>query len=384
MPIYLDNAATSYPKPESVYRSVDHSLRHLGGSPGRGSYGMALDAGRCLLEIRDTVADLIGARDSSRIAFTSGATEALNLAFFGYLKAGDRVVTSTMEHNAVMRPLHVLQSRGVSVVQVAPGPDGCLHPAEIQKAVMADFASTRMVILSHASNVTGSIQPVEALGPWCRSLGILLVVDAAQTAGFLPIDVETMVIDMLAVPGHKHLMGPPGCGFLYVREGIQLTPLIYGGSGGDSGSPHPPEVMPDRLESGTLNLPALAGLKAGIDFIQQQGPANIRRHKTDLLSYLRDGLRYVPGMSLYGPSDGSQLAGVLSFNLHGHDPADIAFWLDTEHAICVRAGLHCAPDAHRTIGTFPRGTVRVSPGFFSGASDMDALLHALAALPPSR
>jgi cysteine desulfurase family protein len=383
MTIYLDNAATSFPKPESVYRAADHALRNLGGSPGRGSHRMALDAGRQLLDTRESVAEVFGIRNSARVVFTANATEAINLALFGLLNPGDRVVTSTMEHNAVVRPLHALQARGVQVVKVPPGPDGRLHPANVREAVMDDLQATRMVVLTHASNVSGSIQPVEDLGPWCRNQGVLLLVDAAQTAGYLPIDVESMGIDLLAAPGHKHLMGPPGCGLLYVREGLQPAPLIYGGSGADSSSPLAPEHLPERLESGTANLPALAGLHAGITFLRETGLHNVRRHKTELLAHLLDGLRSLPGIRLYGPSDPAMLAGVLSFNLAGRDPAEIAYWLDTEHAICVRAGLHCAPDAHRSLGTFPRGTLRVSPGYFSRHEDLQVLLHTLSALTKS-
>lgn len=377
MPIYLDNAATSFPKPETVYRAADYALRHLGGSPGRGGHRMTLDAGRQLLEVREAVAGLFGIRDSARLVFTANATEALNLALFGLLKPGDRVVTSSMEHNAVTRPLHALQERGVSVVKVPCDADGRLHPASLRKAVMADRKATRMVALAHASNVTGGIQPIEELGPWCRSLGIPLLVDAAQTAGLLPIDVEEMAIDLLAVPGHKHLMGPPGCGMLYVREGLQLTPLIFGGSGADSASPRPPDKLPERLESGTANLPALAGLLAGVQYLLETGMETVRRHKTALLAHLVDALRNLPGIRFYGPARADLLAGALSFTLQDRDPAQVAWQLDAEHAICVRAGLHCAPDAHRTLGTFPRGTVRVSPGCFSTLEDIAALVRAL-------
>lgn len=380
MTIYLDNAATSFPKPEAVYQATDQALRNLGGSPGRGSHRMALDAGRQLLDSRESVADFFGIRDSSRVVFTANATEAINQALFGLLKPGDRVVTSTMEHNAVIRPLYALQSKGVQVVKVPPGPDGCLQPASVRDAILADLQATRMLVLTHASNVTGSIQPIEDLGPWCRKHGILLLVDAAQTAGFLPIDVEQMAIDLLAAPGHKHLMGPPGCGILYVRNGLQPIPLFYGGSGADSASALPPEQLPERLESGTANLPALAGLQAGIAFIRETGMHNIRRHKTELLAHLMDGLRSLPDIHLYGPSDPTMLAGVLSFNVSAHDPADMAYWLDSEHAICIRAGLHCAPDAHHTLGTFPRGTLRVSPGYFSRHEDIQILLNAIRTL----
>jgi cysteine desulfurase / selenocysteine lyase len=374
MSIYLDNAATSHPKPEAVYRAVADTLRLVGGSPGRGGHRLAVDASRLLFETRETLAHFFGIADSARIVFTANATQALNMALFGLLVPGDRVVTSSMEHNSVLRPLHALQTQGVEVVKVAADRQGVVDPAAIRAACTE---KTRLLVLSHCSNVCGSVQAVEELGPWCRRQGILFLVDGAQSAGLLPLQAEAMDIDLLAVPGHKGLLGPQGTGFLYVREGLQLKPLFYGGTGGHSQSLGQSEEMPERLECGTHNLPGLAGLKAGVEFLRQTGLAAVRAHERALLERLMEGLRAIPGVQLYGPEDHRSRGGALSFNLHGRDPAEIGFLLDSEFAICCRIGLHCAPDAHRSLGTFPGGTVRVSPGYFNTAEEIDTLLAAL-------
>jgi cysteine desulfurase/selenocysteine lyase len=382
MALYLDNAATSFPKPDAVYRAVDEAMRLIGANPGRGGHRMAMEASRLVFEARETLAAFFGVSDSSRIVFTPSATEALNQGLFGLLRPGDRVVTSTMEHNAVTRPLRALEQRGVRVTKVAADSRGFVDPEDIRRAA----AGARMVVLCHCSNVTGTLQPVEEIGPWCRKEGILLLVDAAQSAGLFSFNVETMGIDLLAVPGHKGLLGPSGTGVLYLREGLQPEPLIYGGTGGNSQSDLPPEDLPERLECGTLNLPGLAGLKAGVEFLQGEGIANVRAREQELMACLISGLREIPGVRLYGPLEPRAHGGVLSFNVEGRDPAEIGFLLDRDHEIYTRVGLHCAPDAHRTIGTFPRGTVRVSPGCFNTVGDIDRFLAAVSAIvshPPT-
>ena len=371
---YFDNAATTHPKPETVYRAVDRTLRETGASPGRGGYRPAMDAARLLFEAREAAAAFFGIADSSRLVFTASATEALNLALFGLIRPGDRIVTSTMEHNAVTRPLRALQDRGVEVIRVPADRQGFIHPAGIRDACRS---GTRLVVLSHCSNVTGTRQAIEDIGPWCRRNGILLLVDAAQSAGLFDIDVETMGIDLLAAPGHKGLLGPPGTGLLYLREGLLPQPLILGGTGGNSASDLPPEELPERLESGTVNLPGLAGLKAGIDFLLDRGLASVRAHEMELMRHLIDGLQKIPGILLYGPQEAARQGSALSINLKGRDPSTVAFTLDREHQVCVRAGLHCAPDAHRTIDTFPQGTLRLSPGIFHSGRDIDYLLDAV-------
>lgn len=377
MSIYLDNAATSFPKPEAVYRAVDQAQRELGANPGRGGHRLALDGARLVFETREALAEFFDINDSSRIAFTNNATSAINQALFGLLQPGDRVVTSSMEHNSVTRPLRVLQERGVQVVKVAADSFGRIDPAELRKACSAP---TRLVVLSHCSNVTGTLQPLEQIGPWCRKQGILLLVDAAQSAGIFPLQVEALGIDLLAVPGHKGLLGPLGTGMLYVRPGLQLTPLMYGGTGGNSASDLPIDEMPDRLECGTLNATGLAGLKAGVEYLQAQGINQLRALEVALMKQLIEGLRQIAGVDLYGPLDPSHHGAVLSFNLQGVDPAELGYRLDHDFDILVRVGLHCSPDAHRSIGTFPRGTVRVSPGHFNTSADISQLLAAVAAL----
>jgi cysteine desulfurase family protein len=376
MAIYLDNAATSFPKPEAVYRRIDEAFRQFGGNPGRGGHQLSLDASRIVFTAREVVANFFGIADSSRIAFTSNATEAINLALFGFLHPGDRVVTTNMEHNAVARPLRALQERGVEVVKVAADRHGFVSAEDFCQACAA--APTALAVLGHISNVTGTIQDLMAIGPWCRNHGVTLLVDAAQSAGLLPIDVEALGIDLLAAPGHKGLFGPVGSGFLYVRAGLELVPLLYGGTGANSHSDWMPEVMPERLESGTPNTPGLAGLTAGIAWLEEVGLTAIREHEIKCMSRLLAGLAALPGLELYGPGDAAQCGGVLSFNIKGLDPSTVAFRLDQEFSICVRAGLHCAPEAHRAIGTYPSGTVRVSPGMMNSSEEIEAFISAIA------
>ncbi|PKN13441.1 MAG: cysteine desulfurase [Deltaproteobacteria bacterium HGW-Deltaproteobacteria-4] len=378
MAIYLDNAATSFPKPEAVYCRIDEALRQAGGNPGRGGHQLSLDASRIVFTAREAVANFFGISDSSRIAFTSNATEAINLALFGFLQPGDRVVTTNMEHNAVARPLRALQERGVEVVKVAADRYGFVSAEDFCRACAV--APTALAVLGHISNVTGTIQDLVTIGPWCRNHGVTLLVDAAQSAGLLPIDVETLGIDLLAAPGHKGLYGPVGSGFLYVRPGLELVPLLYGGTGANSHSDLMPEVMPERLESGTPNTPGLAGLTAGIAWLEEVGLAAIREHEIKCMSRLLAGLAALPDLVLYGPGDAAQCGGVLSFNIKGLDPSTVAFRLDQEFSICVRAGLHCAPDAHRAIGTYPVGTVRVSPGMMNSPEEIEEFIAAVATI----
>jgi cysteine desulfurase/selenocysteine lyase len=374
MPIYLDNAATSFPKPAGVIDAVAETLRMNAANPGRGGYQMSLQAGRLVLECRETIARFFGIGNASRIAFTANATEAINLGLFGALLPGDRVVTTSMEHNAVVRPLRALNDLGVIVDRVRADARGVVDPAAIRQACVT---GTRMLVMTHCSNVTGTLQAIEELGPWCRSHGILFMVDAAQSAGIFPIDVEAMAIDLLAVPGHKSLFGPTGTGFLYVREGLDLRPLLYGGTGNFSQSATQPAEMPERLESGTLNTVGLAGLKAGVEFIESVGLDRVRAHEKQLLSRLIDGLSGVDGVVLYGPLGCETHGGALSFNIKNIDPALLGFRLDREYGICCRVGLHCAPEAHGTIGTLPEGTIRLSPGYFNTLDEIDLTLSAI-------
>lgn len=373
--IYLDNAATSHPKPESVYRAVERALRQ-GASPGRGSYQQALVAERLVFDTREAIAGLFNASDSERIIFTANATTAINQALFGLLKAGDRVVTTSLEHNAVTRPLRALQDRGVEVVKAAADPLSGIVSQQTLKAVCLE-APTRLLLVNHCSNVFGSLQPVEGLGEWCHKQGILFMIDGSQSAGSVPIDFQDLQVDLFAAPGHKSLLGPQGTGFLYVDKKLALTPLIYGGTGANSHSNLPPEELPERLECGTFNLPGLAGLQAAAEFIDQTGIEMIRQHELKILDLLLAGLRQIDGVVLYGPTATEQRGAAVSFNIRNRDPAEIGFILDHEEKIAVRVGLHCAPDAHRTINTYPQGTVRVSPGFFTTEAELELFLNAV-------
>lgn len=374
MPIYLDNAATSFPKPETVYRAVEHAMRMIGAGPGRGGYRAAMEATRLVFEARETIAAFFGIADSSRIVFTHSATEALNLAVQGLLEPGDHVVTTTMEHNALARPLFLMEKRGVTVTRVECDRAGILSPAALAGAIRPE---TRLIALSHCSNVTGTIQPVGEIGRLARRHGVPLLADAAQSAGELAIDVAELGIDLLAAPGHKGLLGPQGTGFLYVAPGLDLRPLLVGGTGGYSTGAAQPEAMPERLESGTLNTPGIIGLKAGVEFIRDTGISVVRGVLESRVKQLVDGLMSMPEVIVHGPERLEDRGGLVSFSVEGKDPSEIGFRLDQEHEISVRVGLHCAPDAHRTIGTFPAGTVRVSPGFFTSEADVDTFLAAL-------
>lgn len=374
MTIYLDNSATSFPKPEAVYQAVNDTFRNLGANPGRGGHRMSLESARLTFEAREAVARFFDIDDASRIVFTSGATESINLALFGLLQSGDRVVTTSMEHNAVTRPLRALGDNGVEVVRAAAGSDGFVSPEAIFDAC---DQPTRLVVMTHCSNVTGTVQPVEEVSAFCRENGILLLVDAAQSAGILPLSLRETAIDLLAVAGHKTLFGPPGTGILYIAPGLQLKPLIYGGTGSLSQFDRQPEELPERFESGTPNTPGIAGLMAGLNFLEETGLAAVRQKEQDLVAELIDGLESIPGLTVYGPDNYTRHGGAVSFNFDEHDPAEVGYRLDNEFDIMVRVGLHCAPDAHRTIGSFPRGTVRVSPGYFNTSNDITRLLDAL-------
>ena len=374
MSIYLDNAATTFPKPPQVYRAVERAMREIGVGPGRGSHRRAIDADRLLFRAREEVASIFGIGDSSRLVFTHSATEALNLAVKGFLRPGDHVVSTTMEHNSLFRPLKLAEKEGVEITWVRGDRCGMVDLQGLRRAIRK---GTRMLAISHCSNVTGAIQPVEEIGVMTRKSGVVFLVDAAQSAGSIPIDVMEMNIDILAAPGHKGLYGPQGTGFLYMAEGIEVAPLIVGGTGGSSTMEMQPEEMPERYESGTLNTPGIAGLKAGAEFISSIGVAEIRRMESLLVGQLLDGIFDIPGVTHYSPDTPSLRGGLVSFTVADRDSAEIGYRLDSEFDIAVRVGLHCAPQAHMTVGTFPHGTIRVSPGYFNNPGDVEEFLRAL-------
>jgi len=375
MGIYLDNAATSFPKPERVYKAMDDYLRHTGVSAGRGAYKLALAADRIVYEARSHLARLFNIKDVSRIVFTFNVTEALNLAIKGLLKEGDHVITTSLEHNAVWRPLKKLErQKRVKITALSCPAGGPFSLRDLQEAIRPE---TKMIVMLHASNVTGALMPAEEVGKIARKKGIAFLVDAAQTAGAYPIDVEAMNIDLLAFTGHKGLMGPQGTGGLYIREGFEPEPLIEGGTGSESILEEQPRILPDRYEAGTQNVAGLAGLKAAVEFLLETGVENIRKKELELLEYLQEGLKSIPGLETYGPPDVTSKVGVVSFNLASVSAGELAYVLDEVYGIMVRSGLHCAPCAHRSIGTLERGTVRVSLGYFNTRDDINALLAAL-------
>lgn len=372
--IYMDNAATTYPKPDSVYQAVDYFNRFLGANPGRGSNQQTLKAGSVLLEAREKLASLFNIGESSQIAFTLNITDALNIGLRGILKPGDHVITTSMEHNAVARPVFSLSKQGVEWTAVDCGSDGTLDPEDIRKAVKPN---TKMICMLHASNLTGTIMPIAEVGRIAREHGIIFMIDTAQTAGVLPIDVEAYNIDILTFTGHKGLLGPQGTGGIYVRQGIDIKPLREGGTGSLSEYLEQPEVMPDLLESGTPNTPGIAGLLAGVKFIMDTGLDNIRKHEQRLMDILINGLKEIPDVELYGPLDVEKQTAVLAFNIKDMDCGDVALSLDYEYGIVTRSGLHCAPLAHKTIGTFEIGACRLSPGYFTSEEEIEKVVKAI-------
>ncbi|HBT46800.1 MAG TPA: cysteine desulfurase [Peptococcaceae bacterium] len=375
MAIYLDNAATSFPKPSRVYEAMNDYMRRIGVSAGRGAYKLALEADRVLYEARSNLGRLFNVQDASRIIFTFNVTEALNLAIKGLLKEGDHVITTSLEHNAVWRPLKRLEREKGLKLTALPCPSG--GPFNLRDLEEAIRPETKMIVMLHASNVTGALMPLEEVGKMARKKGIAFLVDAAQTAGAYPIDVEAMNIDLLAFTGHKGLMGPQGTGGLYIREGFEPEPLIEGGTGSESALEEQPRVLPDRYEAGTQNVVGLAGLKAAVEFLLETGVENIRQKELELLGYLHEGLKTVPGIEIYGPLDARRKIGVVSFNLPGVSAGEVAYVLDEVYGIMVRSGLHCSPCAHRSLGTLDRGAVRIGLGYFNTREDIDALLAAL-------
>jgi len=375
--IYFDNAATSWPKPPGVIEAMVHFMKEVGANPGRSGHRLSVEAGRIVYETREALAELFNIEDPLRIVFGYNVTEGLNLALRGYLRPGDHVITSSMEHNSVMRPLRALEQEGVELTVVACSPGGFLELADVEAAIRPN---TVMVVLNHASNVVGSLLPVAEAGRICRQHDLLLLVDAAQTAGAYPIDVEADHIDLLGFTGHKALCGPMGTGGLYIGPRVDLErfePLKRGGTGSRSEMEEQPDFLPDLCESGTTNAVGLAGLGAGVRFVLEQGVENIRRHEEALTAQLIEGLKAVPGMTLYGGRDAARQAATVSFSIAGLEPSEVGLRLDEEYDIMARVGLHCAPSAHKTIGTFPTGTVRFGLSYFSTEEEVEAALRAV-------
>jgi cysteine desulfurase family protein len=373
--IYLDNAATSWPKPPAVPEAMTDCLLRYGANPGRGSHEMALQAGRVLLEARRALADLFRVANPNDIIFTLNTTHAINIAIQGVLRPGDHVVTTAIEHNSIRRPLEAMRRlRGIEVSYVRADEAGRVDVRALADEIRPN---TRLVAVTHSSNLLGTVLPIEEIGAITRRRGVRLLVDAAQTAGVLDIDVGAMNIDLLAFPGHKGLMGPQGTGGLYIHPDLDPEPLLHGGTGSRSESPEQPDVRPDRYEAGTPNTVGIAGLAAGVRFVQEQTVQAIRTKERELTLRLMEGLRAVPGVRLLGPGPEEERTAIVSFLLEGYDPAELAFVLDQQFGIAVRAGFHCAPLAHECAGTAGTGAVRASPGYFNTDADIDALIEAV-------
>lgn len=364
--IYLDNAATSFPKPPQVIRAMTDALQNYGANPGRGGHQLALQAGRAVEKCRETAAALLGVASPERIIFTRNCTESLNIAITGMLHKGDEVICSHGEHNAVMRPLERLVSRGdITVKLLRPDAQGLLSPDTLKRAITS---RTGLVIICHASNVTGVIQPVQELGTVCREHDVPFLVDAAQTAGVLDVTLDGLNADMIAMPGHKGLLGPHGTGLLALREGVLPEPLILGGTGSASESVRQPDMLPDRYESGTINLPGIAGLLAGLEHVLRHR-SDIHRLETEMNDRLRRQLAEIPGLTILGDDHADRVA-ITAIVPAGGDSAALADALDAT-GVAVRGGLHCAPAMHSYLGTMRSGAVRFSPGPYTTGRDID-------------
>ena len=379
--IYLDNAASSWPKPPAVLERTREWIAGNGANPGRSNHRPARRAGRMVREARVRLARLLGVEDSSRVVLASGATGALNVAIQGLLRPGDHVVTTLLEHNSVLRPLHRMEeARGIQVTAVEPEADGRVRPDAIRDALTP---RTRLVAVVHASNLLGTIQPVSEIVREVRAEAgrdVAVLVDAAQTAGVLDLPVEAWDVDLLALAGHKGPFGLQGTGALYVAPNVELEPLVTGGTGSRSHEARQPEEMPDRLEAGTPNTPGLVALSEGLRFLEETGLEEVRRREASLHRRLVGGLREIDGVRVHNPpgSEDHSVA-VAAFDVADVDPVEAAFFYDRRHDSAVRAGLHCAPWAHRWVGTLerePSGAVRASPGFFTSDEDVDAFLEA--------
>ena len=378
--LYLDNAATSWPKPPGVAQAMVHFLEEVGSNPGRSGHRLSIEAARIVYDAREAVADLFGAPDPLRVIFGLNITDGINLALHGLLKTGDHVITSSMEHNAVMRPLNDLSQQGVEFTQIACNSDGTLDPDQVEQAIQAN---TRLIVLNHASNVSGTILPVREVGQIARRHDLLFLLDTAQTAGVLPIDMKKDAIDLLAFTGHKSLYGPMGTGGLIVGQRVNpadLHPLRQGGTGSRSEQEVQPDFFPDRFESGTPNAVGLAGLMAALQWLTEQGIGAIRAHEEALCAELLAGLGKIPGVKIYGTQDAAKQTATVSFNIQGMEPSTVGLRLDEEFNILCRVGLHCAPSAHKTLGTFPEGCVRFGLGRFNKSEDVQDAVNAVSQL----
>jgi len=376
--IYLDNAATSWPKPDVVYAAVDRYLRENGAPAGRSAYREAADVEGVIASARSAIARLIHADHAKRIVFTLNGTGALNLAIHGLLRSGDHAICTDADHNSVLRPLrHLEEYGGVEVTRVACSSSGWVVPDDVRRAIRP---KTRLVAMLHASNVTGVIEPAAEIAEIAHQHGALFLLDAAQSLGHLPVSVKELSVDLLAAPGHKGLLGPLGTGFLYIRDGIEkeLKSIAQGGTGTQSNEDRQPETIPDKFESGNHNVPGLLGLAAAVGWLESRGIESIYQHEKDLGDQLRERLQRIPGVKLHGPAHGEPAVAVVSITVEGYDPQEAAAVLDSTFRVQVRAGLHCAGPLHAALGTLARGgTIRFSAGAFNTLSNIEAAATAV-------
>lgn len=372
--IYLDNAATTFPKPKQVYCAVLDCMENYGANPGRAGHKLAMRAGRVIYECRENIAKLLNVSNPMNIVFTHNATDSLNLAIKGVVKSGDHIITTSVEHNSVIRPIKALEKRGIENTIVKCDKYGQLNPEDIKRSIKPN---TKLIVTTHASNVCGTIIDIEEVGNIARENNILYLVDASQTLGVYDVDVQKLNVDMIAAPGHKCLLGPQGTGILYIREGLEVDILKEGGTGSNSEELFQPNMMPDRYESGTHNTPGIAGLNAGVKFVLETGIDKIRHHEEELCEYMLKRLNEVPNIKIYGPLDSKKRAAVISINIGNIDSGELTFLLDDMYDIATRSGIHCSPLAHKTLGTLIQGAVRFSLGYFNTKEDIDRAIEAL-------
>ncbi len=373
--IYLDNASTSWPKPLSVSEAVSSYILNIGASPARGNCTAALEALGVVLDCREGIASFFGSSNSLNVIFTHNVTWAINTVLHGMLKSGDKVISTTMEHNAVTRPLTALAEKGVNVVYAQCDSFGHLDLDSFEKNIIG----TKLAVINHGSNVTGTVQDVEAISKICASNGTVFLLDVAQSAGIVPVHFSQGP-DIIAFTGHKGLLGVPGTGGMVFSDDFdsaQIHSLAQGGTGSLSEETRQPDFLPDRLEAGTMNGPGLAGLLAGVEYLNSLGLDTVYKQKMNIAGKLAEGIEDIKGATVYRPQPGKLWTAVVSFTLADSCTASIADYLSREHDICCRHGFHCASSAHRTIGTFPGGTVRLSPGLFTTVEDVEKTLKAV-------
>ena len=372
--IYLDNAATTFPKPEAVYNAMMDCMKNYCANPGRAGHKLAMKAAREIYDTRENIAKLFNIDNPMNIVFTNNTTDSLNLEIKGVVNKGDHIITTSMEHNSVIRPIKALEKVGVENTIVQCDDQGFLNIDDLEKAIKPN---TKLIVTTHASNVCGTLIDIKSISEIANKHNILYLIDASQTVGVYDIDLKDIKADMLAAPGHKGLLGPQGTGILYIREGLNIDILKEGGTGSRSEDLFQPDLLPDKYESGTHNTPGIVGLNEGVKFIFKEGIDKIKEHEEELCKYMLERLEEVPNIKIYGPKDANKRASVISINIGNMDSGEITFLLDSEYDIATRSGIHCAPLAHKTLGTLEQGAVRFSIGYFNTKEEIDKAVAAL-------